>query len=104
VFTPGLRLLGATLAATSLVICADCGVMHLADAAGARVLGLFKTTEPSCYGPRGARSESLKVTNACVNRVASRILEMLGIGSVHGFVQIGADFCSNQVTRQRRVA
>jgi heptosyltransferase III len=91
VFTPGLRLLGATLAATSLVVCADCGVMHLADAAGARVLGLFKTTEPSCYGPRGARSESLKVTNACVNRVASRIIDMLGIGSVHGFVQIGAD-------------
>ncbi len=94
VFTPGLRLLGATLAATSLVVCADCGVMHLADAAGARVLGLFKTTEPSCYGPRGARSESLKVTNACVNRVASRILEMLRIGSAHGFVQIGADSCS----------
>jgi len=82
VFTPGLRLLGATLAATSLVVCADCGVMHLADAAGARVLGLFKTTEPACYGPRGARSESLKVTNACVDRVASRILEMLGVGSV----------------------
>jgi hypothetical protein len=31
------------------------------------------------------------VTNACVNRVASRIIDMLGIGSVHGFVQIGAD-------------
>ena len=77
VFTPGLRLLGATLAATSLIVCADCGVMHLADAAGARVLGLFKTTEPSRYGPRGAHSESLKVTNACVNRVASRIREML---------------------------
>jgi heptosyltransferase III len=79
VFTPELRLLGATLAATSLVVCADCGVMHLADAAGARVLGLFKTTEPACYGPRGASSESLKATNSCANRVASRILDMLGI-------------------------
>jgi heptosyltransferase-3 len=79
VYTPGLRLLGATLAATSLVVSADCGVMHLADAAGARVLGLFKTTEPSRYGPSRAKSESLRASNGCANRVAARILEMLGM-------------------------
>jgi heptosyltransferase-3 len=79
VYTPGLRLLGATLAATSLVVSADCGVMHLADAAGARVLGLFKTTEPARYGPSRASSESLLASNGCANRVAARILEMLGM-------------------------
>jgi heptosyltransferase-3 len=79
VYTTELRLLGAMLAATSLVVSADCGVMHLADAAGARVLGLFKTTEPSRYGPTRASSESLRASNGCANRVAARILEMLGM-------------------------
>jgi heptosyltransferase III len=79
VYTTELRLLGAMLAATSLVVSADCGVMHLADAAGARVLGLFKTTEPSRYGPTGASSESLRASNGCAHRVAARILEMLAI-------------------------
>jgi len=79
VYTPGLRLLGATLAATSLVVSADCGVMHLADAAGARVLALFKTTEPSRYGPSRASSETLRASGACAGRVATRIREMLQI-------------------------
>jgi hypothetical protein len=53
--------------------------MHLVDAAGARVLGLFKTTEPSRYGPSRASSESLCASNDCSDRVAARVLAMLGI-------------------------
>jgi heptosyltransferase III len=79
VYPTELRLLGAMLAATTLVVSADCGVMHLADAAGARVLGLFKATEPSRYGPSREGSESLRASNGCTNRVATRILEMLGM-------------------------
>jgi heptosyltransferase-3 len=75
--TPDLRVLGATLAATSLVAIADCGVMHLADAAGARVLGLFKTTEPSRYGPRGPSSEAMWVSNEGADAVAARIRAVL---------------------------
>lgn len=77
VFTPDLRLLGATLAATSLVVIADGGVMHLAEAAGAQVLGLFKTTEPSRYGPSHAHSEALWARDASAEAVAERIRALL---------------------------
>jgi len=75
--TCDLRVLGATLAATSIVVIADGGVMHLADAAGARVLGLFKTTEPSRYGPCRSMSQSLMARNASPEAVAERISAVL---------------------------
>jgi ADP-heptose:LPS heptosyltransferase len=71
--TCDLRLLGAALAATSLVVIADGGVMHLADAAGARVLGLFKTTEPARYAPQRSQSEWLLARDANADAVAARI-------------------------------
>ncbi|HEV7432443.1 MAG TPA: glycosyltransferase family 9 protein [Steroidobacteraceae bacterium] len=72
-FTPQLRMLGAKLAATSLVVIADGGIMHLADAAGASVLALFTTTAPSQYGPRRAGSESLLATGIAADAVAAHI-------------------------------
>jgi heptosyltransferase-3 len=72
-FTPQLRMLGAKLAATSLVVIADGGIMHLAEAAGAPVLALFKTTAPSQYGPRRAGSESLLASDMTAESVAAHI-------------------------------
>lgn len=81
VYTPDLRLLGATLAATSLVVLADGGVLHLAEAAGARVLGLFKTSNPSWYGPRRSRSEVLLAHASSADTVAERIGALVRGGS-----------------------
>ena len=80
-FTPHLRMLAAKLAATSLVLIADGGVMHLADAAGAAVLALFRTTSPAQYGPRGPGCESLQATDVPAVRVAERIIARLLAGS-----------------------
>jgi ADP-heptose:LPS heptosyltransferase len=80
-FTTDLRRLGATLAATSLVVSADCGIMHLASAAGARVLGLFKTTEPARYAPYGAESEGIMASDANPDAVVTRIRAMLAAPS-----------------------
>jgi ADP-heptose:LPS heptosyltransferase len=66
-------MLGAKLAATSLVVIADGGIMHLADAAGASVLALFQTTAPSQYAPRGPRSESVLANGLPAEAVAARI-------------------------------
>jgi ADP-heptose:LPS heptosyltransferase len=77
-YTSDLRLLAATLAATSLVVIPDGGVMHLAEAAGAPVLGLFQATEPAYYGPYGARSQSLWTRDFSAEAVAARIGAMLG--------------------------
>lgn len=49
-----LRRLGAFLAACDLFICGDTGPLHLADAAGARCLGLFTATDPEHYGCMGS--------------------------------------------------
>ena len=76
-FTPELRVLAAKLAATSLVVIADGGILHLADAAGARVLALFTSTAPSQYGPRGRGSESMLANDAAPDVVAARILAKL---------------------------
>ncbi len=72
-FTPQLRLLGAKLAATSLVVIADGGVMHLADASGAQVLALFTTTSALQYGPRRPGSESLQANGLSADAVAALI-------------------------------
>ncbi|HEX4049613.1 MAG TPA: glycosyltransferase family 9 protein [Steroidobacteraceae bacterium] len=77
VHTPDLRLLGATLAATSLLVVADGGVMHLAEAAGAPVLGLFRTTEPSQYAPLRAGNAVLRAADLSAETVAARMRELL---------------------------
>lgn len=48
-----LRALGAFVGACDLFICGDTGPLHLADAAGARCLGLFTATNPEHYGCMG---------------------------------------------------
>jgi len=76
-YTPGLRMLGAKLAATSLVVIGDGGILHLADAAGARVLGLFRTTAPAQYAPRRAGSQALQGIDEEPGSVAARIVALL---------------------------
>ena len=76
-YTPDLRLLGATLAAASLVVIPDGGVMHLAEAAGARLLALFRNTEPARYGPYRPGSEAIWARDPSPESVAARILALL---------------------------
>jgi ADP-heptose:LPS heptosyltransferase len=77
VFTPDLRLLGATLAATTLLVIADGGVMHLAEAAGASTLGLFRTTQPSQYAPLRAGSEGVWAPDVAAETIAARMRQLL---------------------------
>jgi ADP-heptose:LPS heptosyltransferase len=76
-FTPELRLLAATLAATSLLVIADGGVMHLAEAAGARVLALFRDTAPARYGPYRPRSAAIWAPQITPAEAAEQIRAML---------------------------
>ncbi len=78
-FSTELRRLGAALAATSLLVSADCGVMHLASAAGARVLGLFKTTDPVRYAPYGGGNEGLMASDDNPDAVVTRIRALLAV-------------------------
>lgn len=53
------RHLGAFIAACDLFICGDTGPLHLADAAGARCIGLFTATSPMHYGCLGKQCVNL---------------------------------------------
>ena len=76
-YTPDLRMLAAKIAATSLFVIADGGILHLADAAGARILALFRTTAPSQYAPRGPGCQALSAVDQVPEAVAARICEQL---------------------------
>jgi heptosyltransferase-3 len=54
------REMAAVCRAMALFVTADCGVMHLASAARARVLGLFKVTNAAMYAPYGNGSASIQ--------------------------------------------
>jgi ADP-heptose:LPS heptosyltransferase len=77
-FTPDLRLLAATMSATTVLLSGDCGVMHLADAGAARVVGLFRTSDPSRYGPSGPGSTALWAKDQCADELGQRLRGVLG--------------------------
>ncbi len=63
--TLGLAELAALMAAARFVLSNDTGPMHLAAAVGARVLGLFLSTDPVWTAPRGAQVRYLSSTAEC---------------------------------------
>lgn len=65
-----LRELGAFLAACDLFICGDTGPLHLADAAGAKCLGLFTATPIEHYGCMG---------DECLNLTSMQQIDAAGI-------------------------
>lgn len=56
--------LGALLAAAELVVGNDSGVLHLAAAFGAPVLGLYGPTDPAAWAPWGADVRTLRAPGA----------------------------------------
>ena len=78
-YSTRIRELAAVIGETDLLISPDGGVMHLGSASGARVLGLFKTTDPAVYAPFGRDSAGIVVTEADIEAVVRRVAQMLSI-------------------------
>lgn len=72
-----LRELGAALSALDVFITADCGVMHLASAAGVQTIGLFKVTDPVRYGPYSRGSAALSAADSAAEDAARAAAESL---------------------------
>lgn len=72
-YSTDLRRLAAVISMTSRFIAADCGVMHLACAADAATVGLFRGTNINEWGPYGPRDLALDVTSMPPDEVASLI-------------------------------
>jgi heptosyltransferase-3 len=72
-----LRELGAALGALDAFVTADCGVMHLASAAGVRTTGLFKVTDAARYGPYGPGDTSISAVDTAPEAAARAVAERL---------------------------
>lgn len=68
------RKLAAVLANLSFFVSADCGVMHLASAVGVPTVGIFKTTDPSKWGPYGGSNCSIDARGLDPEQVANEAL------------------------------
>ena len=60
-----LRLLASVLAAADLLITNDTGPLHMAQAVGTPVLGIYGPTDPETIGPLDPASRFLKVPITC---------------------------------------
>lgn len=74
--TPDFRHLAAVLKAVDVFICSDTGPLHLADAAGARCVGLYNATDPQQFGCLGEHTVNALYPNGFV---AKTVLERLNL-------------------------
>ncbi len=72
-YSKDVREMAAVMANASVLITADCGVMHLASAAGTPIVALFSITQPEIYGPYNAPSVSLKTDNLGVEEIIDAV-------------------------------
>lgn len=72
--TKNMRLLGAFLTNFDGFICCDTGPLHLADAAGAKCIGIYTDTSPKTYGLLGHQCVYITdINNFDVNEIASKL-------------------------------
>ncbi|HAK94324.1 MAG TPA: hypothetical protein DCM87_04810 [Planctomycetes bacterium] len=62
---PSLRHAAGLLRAANLLVAPDTGVLHLADALGVPVVGLFGPKDPAVYGPRNAPRRCVRSDAPC---------------------------------------
>ena len=74
------REIGAVLANVDIFIGADSGIMHLAHAAGAPVVGLFSVTSLSKYEPYNTASIAVDTNKSNMETLFNVVNEILDIG------------------------
>jgi ADP-heptose:LPS heptosyltransferase len=63
------------MAATDLVISADCGIMHLATASRVPTMGLFSITDAAVYGPYGADNDAITTQQLSPVETAQKVAD-----------------------------
>ena len=85
--SPSPREVAAVIAGMTCFVSADCGIMHLASAAGTPTIGLFSVTDASRYAPYGHGSGALDTNGKSpedVAREASALIWKIRAGSAVG--------------------
>jgi len=75
-YSKDIREMAAIMANTSVLITADCGVMHLASAAQVPIVALFSVTHPDTYGPYNPPSVSLRTEGLQVEEILNAVRNM----------------------------
>lgn len=76
-FSTDIRAMAAVAAQMTAFVSADCGVMHLASAAGVMTYGLFSCTSAELYGPFDHGSRAFDVDAVTPEQVAEALLAAL---------------------------
>ena len=80
-YSSDIRNLSRFLSALSMLICLDCGIMHLARASGTRVGAVFTTTDVDIWGPYGAGAHVVRGDAEHPQNAASKLMEVLAIAA-----------------------
>ncbi len=80
-YSKDLRQIAAAVAHAELFLLADCGIMHLASAAPASVIGLFAVTDIAKYQPYGRRNMAIDTRTAGVDDVMEAVGQVLSLPS-----------------------
>ncbi|MDY1549811.1 glycosyltransferase family 9 protein [Luteibacter sahnii] len=78
-YSSDIRRMAAVLAALDVFITADCGVMHLAVAAGVPTIGLFRATVLDVYIPYGHGNTGIHTGDANGRDTARRVLDWIAL-------------------------
>lgn len=76
-YSSNVRKIAAVMAQITLFVSADCGVMHLASAAGVPTVGIFSVTDWMEWGPYGGQSRAIDASNLGPEDVARGALDVL---------------------------
>lgn len=76
--SPSPREVAAVISNMTCFVSADCGVMHLASAAGTPTIGLFSVTDASKYAPYGHGSRALDTNGKSPEAVAREASVLIG--------------------------
>lgn len=76
--SPSPREVAAVIANMTCFVSADCGVMHLASAAGVPTIGLFKASDLLKYAPYGHGSRALDTHGKSPEEVAEQVSATIG--------------------------
>lgn len=76
--SPSPREVAAVIANMTCFVSADCGVMHLASAAGVPTVGLFKASDPSKYAPYGHASRAIDTNGKSPEEIAELACAVIG--------------------------
>ncbi|HVJ61330.1 MAG TPA: glycosyltransferase family 9 protein [Tahibacter sp.] len=83
-YSSQVRKLATVLSQLSLLICLDCGVMHLARAAGTRTAAVFTETEIAEWGPYGDGAHIIEAAGLSPEQAAHALIRIVDVAGEPG--------------------